>query len=126
MGIERSETPLPPTPDNNVISTEATTSRHLDRSSDSLTVRCAVEKPVLSEVEGTSVFRLCRVPHVSLLKHGYRAQRDLFLPKSHAPNSYNLFMSGFKFRTLLLALTLSLTVSANAQQPTPDSTARLI
>ena len=35
-------------------------------------------------------------------------------------------MSGFKSRLLLLALTLSLPVSANAQQPTPDTTARLI
>jgi hypothetical protein len=33
-------------------------------------------------------------------------------------------MSGFKFRTLLL--TLSLTVSANAQQPTTETTAKLV
>jgi hypothetical protein len=41
-------------PQNPVISTEAT---------DSLTVRCAVEKPALSEVEGNPAFRL--IHHVS-------------------------------------------------------------
>lgn len=35
-------------------------------------------------------------------------------------------MSGFKFRTILLALTLSLPLTAPAQQPTSDTTARLI
>jgi hypothetical protein len=40
--------------------------------------------------------------------------------------SYNQCMSGFKFRTLPLALTLALTVPANAQKPTSESTARLI
>ena len=35
-------------------------------------------------------------------------------------------MSGFKFRTLLVALALSLPLAALAQWPTPDTTARLI
>jgi hypothetical protein len=57
------------------------------------------------------------------------AVRNSSTPENPGPNNYNLsynrFMSGFKFRTLLL--TLSLTVSANAQQPTTSATtAKLI
>jgi hypothetical protein len=55
------------------------------------------------------------------------AVRTSQIQENLSPNrydfSYNPFMSGFKFRTLLL--TFSLTVSANAQQPT-EVTAKLV